>query len=67
MGAGESGKSTIFKQLKIIHQNGYSLMELQKYVEIIRKNVVDNMIALIKGAKELKVPLDAANEVGIIR
>lgn len=27
-GSGESGKSTIVKQMKIIHQNGYSKDEL---------------------------------------
>jgi hypothetical protein len=28
IGSGESGKSTIVKQMKIIHQNGYSQDEL---------------------------------------
>ena len=62
LGAGESGKSTIFKQLKIIHQNGYSLAELTRYQEIVRKNVWDNMRTMINGAKQLKIPLELRNE-----
>ena len=30
-GAGESGKSTLVKQMKIIHSNGFSQTELQSY------------------------------------
>ena len=32
LGAGESGKSTVVKQMKIIHGDGYSQKELQDFV-----------------------------------
>ena len=35
VGSGESGKSTIVKQMKIIHQNGYSKDELLTYRMIV--------------------------------
>lgn len=32
LGAGESGKSTLFKQMKIINKNGYSEKERMEFV-----------------------------------
>lgn len=46
VGSGESGKSTIVKQMKIIHQNGYTQDELSLYRLTIYKNLVDCMKAL---------------------
>jgi GTPase SAR1 family protein len=42
-GAGESGKSTIFKQLRIIHSNGFTKKELAIFSPIIRRNVIDGL------------------------
>ncbi|KAI5969058.1 GPA2 [Candida margitis] len=41
LGSGESGKSTIVKQMKILHQNGYTQEELYEYKPFIYKNVMD--------------------------
>ncbi|KAF7368473.1 Heterotrimeric G-protein alpha subunit, GPA3-like protein [Mycena venus] len=41
LGAGESGKSTIVKQMKIIHQHGFEQRELVAYRPVIHKNVLD--------------------------
>lgn len=51
LGSGESGKSTIVKQMKIIHQNGYTQEERTLYRLTIYKNLVDCMKALT-GAME---------------
>lgn len=40
-GSGESGKSTIVKQMKIIHQGGFTKDQLQGYTPIIYRNVVE--------------------------
>ncbi|KAJ7694449.1 hypothetical protein B0H17DRAFT_1178655 [Mycena rosella] len=40
--SGESGKSTIVKQMKIIHQAGFSPQEHAKYRTTIYKNVLDS-------------------------
>jgi guanine nucleotide-binding protein G(i) subunit alpha len=50
-GSGESGKSTIVKQMKIIHQNGYTVEELALYRLTIYKNLLDCVKSLI-GAYE---------------
>ena len=39
LGAGESGKSTIFKQMKVINKDGYSPKELKEYIGIVQMNV----------------------------
>lgn len=46
-GAGESGKSTIVKQMKIIHQNGYTKDELLLYRLTVIKNLVDSAQAIV--------------------
>ncbi|TFK34414.1 heterotrimeric G-protein alpha subunit, GPA3-like protein [Crucibulum laeve] len=47
LGSGESGKSTIVKQMKIIHQDGFSAPELAEYRPIVYKNVLDSAQAVI--------------------
>ena len=48
LGAGESGKSTIFKQMKIINKEGFSKKERMAFVDIIHSNVVQNMNMLME-------------------
>ncbi|KAG5651387.1 hypothetical protein H0H81_008853 [Sphagnurus paluster] len=47
LGSGESGKSTIVKQMKIIHQNGFSDKELAEYRPVVYKNVLDSAQAVV--------------------
>ncbi|KAK9321970.1 guanine nucleotide binding protein, alpha subunit [Lipomyces orientalis] len=58
LGSGESGKSTIVKQMKIIHQNGYSTEELALYRSTIFKNLLESIRGLIDGMKELDLKLE---------
>lgn len=62
-GSGESGKSTIVKQMKIIHQNGYTVEELALYRLTIYKNLLDCMKALIGAMRQFEVePADPKNK-----
>jgi guanine nucleotide-binding protein G(i) subunit alpha len=47
IGSGESGKSTIVKQMKIIHKEGFTDAELAEYRPIVFKNVLDSAQAII--------------------
>ena len=47
LGSGESGKSTIVKQMKIIHQNGFSRSELMLYRLTVIRNLVDSAQAVV--------------------
>lgn len=40
LGAGESGKSTIFKQMQVINMDGYSQEEKKSFIPIIYSNIV---------------------------
>lgn len=48
LGAGESGKSTIVKQMRILHVNGFSDTERKQKIEDIKKNIRDAI--LVSGA-----------------
>jgi guanine nucleotide-binding protein G(i) subunit alpha len=43
LGAGESGKSTVLKQMKLIHEGSYTDKERENYKEIIYSNTVQSM------------------------
>ncbi|TFK45405.1 guanine nucleotide binding protein, alpha subunit [Heliocybe sulcata] len=55
LGSGESGKSTIVKQMKIIHQNGFSKDELATFRPIIYKNLLDSAQAIVLAMRKLGV------------
>lgn len=40
-GTGESGKSTIFKQMQILYQEGFSDFEKSTFRHVVRRNVVE--------------------------
>ncbi|CAN8284377.1 unnamed protein product [Cochlearia groenlandica] len=52
LGAGESGKSTIFKQIKLLFQTGFDEGELKSYVPVIHANVYQTIKLLHDGTKE---------------
>jgi len=60
LGAGESGKSTIVKQMKIIHQDGYSESDRKSFKEVIYSNTIQSMKSLINGCAKLEIKIDEA-------
>ncbi|KAI9202943.1 guanine nucleotide binding protein, alpha subunit [Polychytrium aggregatum] len=52
LGGGESGKSTIVKQMKIIHQSGYSKEELLTFRPTIYRNIIDSTQAILQAVKK---------------
>jgi len=55
LGAGESGKSTIVKQMKIIHENGYTEDDCKQYKAVVYSNTIQSIIAIVKAMKQLDV------------
>lgn len=58
LGSGESGKSTILKQIKIIHQNGFSKRELYDYKPFVFKNICECAEAIIKALRKFNLDDD---------
>ena len=54
LGTGNSGKSTLLKQFKKVYSSGFSSREREEYVGNIRRNIINGMFILIKGAGDLE-------------
>ncbi|CAN6465778.1 unnamed protein product [Victoria cruziana] len=52
LGAAESGKSTIFKQIKFLFQSGFDEAELRSYTPVIHANIYQTIKILYDGSKE---------------
>uniref|UniRef100_A0A3B3I575 Adenylate cyclase-inhibiting G alpha protein n=1 Tax=Oryzias latipes TaxID=8090 RepID=A0A3B3I575_ORYLA len=64
LGAGESGKSTIVKQMKIIHEDGYSEEECKQYKVVVYSNTIQSIMAIIRAMGQLNIDFgNAAREV----
>jgi len=59
LGAGESGKSTIFKQMKIINKDGYSEKERKEFIGIVMSNTVSSMATLMDAFEKVKTEMPA--------
>eukprot|EP00128_Syssomonas_multiformis_P019110 Colp12_sorted_trinity150504_noHs@17146 len=59
LGAGESGKSTIVKQMRIIHASGYTDQDRTGFRDVIFGNILSSMAVLIQACENLEIPLEA--------
>ena len=55
LGAGESGKSTIFKQMKILHLNGFDEEEKLKYKSLVYSNTIESLNVILEAMNVLKI------------
>lgn len=58
LGAGESGKSTVVKQIKIIYNVSEPTYEKQKYKQALQRNVIEAMQTLLHASKTLHQPIE---------
>lgn len=57
LGAGESGKSTLFKQMITIYGKGFSEEDRKGYRVVIYNNIVTSMKAILNQMEEWKIEL----------
>mmetsp|Transcript_4470 Transcript_4470/g.7645 ORF Transcript_4470/g.7645 Transcript_4470/m.7645 type:complete len:355 (+) Transcript_4470:227-1291(+) len=57
LGAGESGKSTIFKQMKHLYGCGYSEEDRKKMKPFLVGNVIEGAIDVFEASKTVEVPI----------
>lgn len=56
LGAGESGKSTFIKQMKIIHGDEFNQENVNEYKQIIYSNILRGMKVLVDARSKLGIP-----------
>ena len=62
LGAGECGKSTILKQFKILHSNGFTAAEKAEAVDLIHQNTLSSIQALCQAAFDLQLGLEGQDK-----
>ncbi|KFZ67852.1 Guanine nucleotide-binding protein G(t) subunit alpha-3, partial [Podiceps cristatus] len=55
LGAGESGKSTIVKQMKIIHKDGFTYQERMEFRPVVYSNTVQSILSIVKAMTKLGI------------
>lgn len=60
IGTGDSGKTTILKQMKLIHGLGFTNEERLSFVKVIRVNIVNSMITILQEMDKLEIPFATA-------
>jgi len=62
LGTGESGKSTIFKQMQILYvEEGFSDYEKSTFRHVVRRNVVESTQTLLFGCEKFQLPFKNPN------
>lgn len=67
LGAGESGKSTIVKQMRILHVDGFSEEEKIQKIEDIKKNIRDAILTITGAMSTLTPPVSLENPANQFR
>lgn len=58
LGPGESGKSTVLKQMRLLHKHSFTDFERRQYTEVIWYDLIESMKLLIFNGRKLGIPLD---------
>eukprot|EP01094_Clydonella_sp_ATCC50884_P014468 TRINITY_DN2489_c0_g1_i3.p1 TRINITY_DN2489_c0_g1~~TRINITY_DN2489_c0_g1_i3.p1 ORF type:complete len:399 (+),score=138.68 TRINITY_DN2489_c0_g1_i3:130-1197(+) len=68
LGPGESGKSTVFKQMKIIQKSGgFTQDELKQYRFIVFGNCITQMKVLVAAGEKLEIPLAESQNIEVAK
>ncbi|CAD5219668.1 unnamed protein product [Bursaphelenchus okinawaensis] len=63
LGAGESGKSTILKQMRILHKDGFSKQDLELIKPVVYSNCIHSMLAILRAMFHLQIEYDDPDRV----
>ncbi|KAG2179983.1 hypothetical protein INT43_003770 [Umbelopsis isabellina] len=64
LGAGESGKSTILKQMKLIHDGGYTTEERESFKEVIFSNTIQSMRVTLEAMEMMGLQFQRSENYG---
>ncbi|XP_067933714.1 G protein alpha o subunit-like [Watersipora subatra] len=57
LGPGEAGKSTLIRQMQLIHGEALDIEEKKARIPYIRQNIFDSMVAILVAMKQFSIPL----------
>jgi len=63
LGSGESGKTTILKQMKLIHDNGFTQQERENFKEIVQANVKTCMSNILYAMDKLNIHFESQGDL----
>ncbi|KAI9631044.1 hypothetical protein KEM48_013300 [Puccinia striiformis f. sp. tritici PST-130] len=55
LGAGEAGKSTILKQMRLIHAGSFTTVERDHHRELIFSNIIDSIQAILRAMRTIQI------------
>jgi len=61
LGSGDSGKSTVLKQMRLIHRLPFSSQEIEMYRQIVFDNVVHGLHYILEAMDEMGIKVSADN------
>ncbi|KAG8835769.1 hypothetical protein FRC17_001163 [Serendipita sp. 399] len=61
LGSGDSGKSTVLKQMRLIHQVGFSPQEIESYRQLVFNNLVHGMRLVLESMSIFSLDVEPAN------
>ncbi|KAB5592993.1 Guanine nucleotide-binding protein alpha-2 subunit [Ceratobasidium theobromae] len=62
LGSGDSGKSTILKQMRVIHNDKFSQQEIEVYRQLVFSNIVRGLLMLVDALPAMQLQLSPTNE-----
>lgn len=67
LGAGESGKSTLFKQMRLLYGKGYSEDDKRQMLPVVFFNTLTSIQAMVAACAELKYPVEQRASIAVIK
>jgi hypothetical protein len=61
LGSGESGKSTVLKQLKLVNRINLTPQEIKDYTYSLKRNALESMIVLVEKTREYGMELESSD------
>ena len=61
LGSGDSGKSTILKQMRLIHRVPFSSQEIESYRQLVFNNLTDGLHKVITAMEDMELDVSEEN------
>ncbi|CAE6443971.1 unnamed protein product, partial [Rhizoctonia solani] len=62
LGTSDSGKSTVYKQMRIVHNDQFTPQEIESYRQLVLNNIIRGAVRLVDALPEMQLQLSPENE-----